>query len=120
MGFTRQIGILIIALAGLTSTVYAQGPAAATVGALVGAEAEARPVRLFVGRSAIVDVGSPISRVSLTKSDVADALVTNASEILVNGKAPGTISMFVWERAGAIRRYEVDVRRDLQRLTADV
>ena len=30
---------------------------------------------------------------------------------------PGTISMFVWERAGALRRYEVIVQRDLARLT---
>src|SRR5207253_511170 len=33
-----------------------------------------------------------------------------------NGKLPGTISMFVWDRAGAIRRYEVVVQRDLSRL----
>jgi pilus assembly protein CpaC len=30
---------------------------------------------------------------------------------------PGTISMFVWERGGMIRRYEVVVQRDLSRLT---
>ena len=35
----------------------------------------------------------------------------------INGKMPGTISMFVWDRAGALRRYEVVVQRDLARLT---
>src|SRR5947207_3438571 len=74
-------------------------------------------VRLLVGRSAVVDVGTQISRVSLTSSDIADALVTSSSQLLVHGKAPGTISMFVWERTGAIRRYEVTVQRDLSRLT---
>ncbi len=29
---------------------------------------------------------------------------------------PGTISMFVWERTGAIKRYEIVVQRDLARL----
>jgi Flp pilus assembly secretin CpaC len=50
-------------------------------------------VRLLVGRSTIIDVGSAISRVSLTSADVADAVVTSANQLLINGKMPGTISM---------------------------
>src|SRR5262249_47332338 len=82
--------------------------------------AEDDSVRLMVGRSAIVSVGSPIARVSLTTPDIADALVTSPSELLINGKTPGTISMFVWDRAGAIKRYEVIVQRDLARLSEQV
>jgi len=74
-------------------------------------------VRLLVGRSAVVNLGVPIARVSLTSSDVADALVTSPSELLINGKTPGTISMFVWDRAGAIKKYEIVVQRDLARLS---
>ena len=70
-------------------------------------------VRLLVGRSTIVDVGSAISRVSLTSAEVADAVVTSANQLLINGKMPGTISMYVWERSGGLRRYEVVVQRDL-------
>jgi pilus assembly protein CpaC len=73
-------------------------------------------VRLMVGRSTVVSIGTPIARVSLTSPDVADALVTAPTELLINGKTPGTISMFVWDRAGAIRRYEIIVQRDLARL----
>ncbi|HEX7136325.1 MAG TPA: pilus assembly protein N-terminal domain-containing protein [Vicinamibacterales bacterium] len=73
-------------------------------------------VRLMVGRSTVVSLGAPIARVSLTSPDVADALVTAPTELLINGKTPGTISMFVWDRAGAIRRYEIVVQRDLARL----
>ena len=58
-------------------------------------------VKLLVGRSAIVDIGTPIQRVSLTSADVADAMVTASNQLLINGKTPGTISMFVWERGGA-------------------
>lgn len=77
-------------------------------------------VRLMVGRSTIVNVGTPIARVSLTTPDIADALVTSPSELLINGKTPGTISMFVWDRAGAIKKYEVVVQRDLARLSEQV
>jgi pilus assembly protein CpaC len=71
------------------------------------------PVRLLVGRSMVIDVGTPISRVSLTSADIADAMVTTGNQLLVNGKMPGTITMFVWERAGALRQYEITVMRDL-------
>ena len=74
------------------------------------------PVKLLVGRSAVIDVGTPISRVALTSADVADAMVTGGNQLLINGKNPGTITMFVWERAGALRQYEISVLRDLARL----
>jgi len=77
-------------------------------------------VRLMVGRSMVLDMGTPIARVSLTSPDVADAMVTSPNELLVNGKMPGTISMFVWDRAGGIRRFEVVVQRDLARLNEQV
>src|SRR5499427_595027 len=47
-------------------------------------------------------------------------MVTSASQLLVNGKAPGTISMFVWERGGALRQYEIIVQRDLARLNDQI
>ena len=77
-------------------------------------------VRLMVGRSAVINPGSAIARVSLTSADVADALVTSSSELLINGKMPGTISMFVWDRAGGIKRYEIIVQRDLARLSEQI
>ena len=96
-------------------------PAALSGGARVTAEAEwtgsPTEVRLLVGRSTLLDVGTPIARVSLTSSDVADALVTTPNQLLVHGKEPGSISMFVWDRSGAITRYEIAVQRDLDRLS---
>jgi pilus assembly protein CpaC len=74
---------------------------------------DASAVKLLVGRSTIVDVGTPIARVSLTSADIADAVVTSANQLLVNGKTPGTISMYVWERTGGLHRYEIVVQRDL-------
>ena len=84
------------------------GPAAATP--------DATDIELLVGRSTIVNVASPIARVSLTVPDVADAMVTAPQQLLVHGKTPGTISLFVWDRSGGIKTYEVNVRRDLKQL----
>jgi pilus assembly protein CpaC len=92
----------------------------AVVGNAVIYATEGENVTLTVGRSMVLDTGRPIARVSLTSADVADALVTSANELLINGKTPGTISMFVWDRSGAIRRYEVVVQRDLARLSTQL
>jgi pilus assembly protein CpaC len=77
---------------------------------------DASALKLLVGRSTIVDVGSAIARVSLTSADIADAVVTSPNQLLVNGKMPGTISMYVWERTGGLHRYEIVVQRDLAHL----
>ena len=76
----------------------------------------ATEIDLLVGRSTILNVGSAIARVSLTVPDIADAMVTAPQQLLIHGKTPGTISLFVWDRAGGIKTYEVSVRRDLSHL----
>lgn len=122
--------VLAIAVAGDSVPAFAQSarvsapPAASTASSPVVAApasfADAHVVRLPAGRSTIVDVGVPIARVSLTSADVADAVVTTPNQLLVNGKAPGTISMFVWDRGGALRRFEVTVGRDLGQLNDQI
>jgi pilus assembly protein CpaC len=123
--------IFIVAVFG-GATVHAQVQQVATTAAAVspatpaatpGVETEtATPdaVRLLVGRSTLIDVGAPIARVSLTSADIADALVTSPSQLLVHGKGPGAISMFVWSRGGGVKRYDVSVQRDLTRLSEQV
>jgi pilus assembly protein CpaC len=97
-------------------TVASAMPASAVPAREPEALSDPNAVRLTVGRSALVDIGEPISRVSLTKADVADALVTSPSQLLVHGKVPGAISMFVWNRGGSVKRYEIVVERDLDSL----
>lgn len=109
--------ILIVWMLGSTSVFAQVQPMnAASTATAVAVSPEPIPISVFVGRSTVIDVGVPIKRVSLTTADVADVIVTSSSQLLVNGKAPGTISMFVWERAGGLRRYEIVVRRDLDTL----
>ena len=74
-------------------------------------------VKLVVGRSTVINTDKPIARVSLTSSDIADALVTEPTQLLIQGKLPGTISMFVWDRGGVMKRFDVTVERDLTLLT---
>ena len=100
-----------------------QGPAFAPSPVTNGAPAAVDApvdIDLLVGRSTVLNVGATIARVSLTVPDIADALVTAPSQLLIHGKQPGTISLFVWDRGGAIKTYEVKVRRDLTPLIAHI
>ena len=114
--------ILIVAVS-WSGAIYAQEPPAA---ALTSAAASAvlnsdvTPIEIVTGRSTVVDVGSAITRVSLSSPEIADALVTSSSQLLLHGKAPGTMSMFVWASGTGIRRYEVAVQRDVTRLEAQI
>jgi pilus assembly protein CpaC len=75
-------------------------------------------IELMVGRSTVLNVGSSIARVSLTVDKIADAMVTGPTQLLIHGKEPGTISLFVWDKEGTIKTFEVRVRRDLSALVA--
>jgi pilus assembly protein CpaC len=120
------VQMLIIGVFGTPHRSFAQIAPGPSVAAAMPASAvparepdplsDSNAVRLTVGRSTLVDIGQPISRVSLTKADVADALVTSPSQLLVHGKIPGAISMFVWNRGGSVKRYEIVVERDLEAL----
>src|SRR5918992_4823659 len=77
-------------------------------------------IHLLVGRSVVLRTDRSIMRVSLSTPDIADAMVTSPRELLVHGKAPGTISLLVWSDNGRITNYEVIVRRDLTPLEGQI
>ena len=122
----RKIAIWILVVAVLQpGTLLAQVATQPTTNAAAAAanaviDTPAIPVQIVTGRSTVLEIGAPIMRVSLTNPDIADAMVTSNSQLLLHGKTPGTISMFVWERAGAVRRYDISVGRDVERLSAQM
>lgn len=107
--------VILVATPQAQQPVAFSGPGAITAGP-AATVTDATNIDLLVGRSTILNVGSAIARVSLTVPDVADAMVTNPQQLLIHGKAPGTISLFVWDHAGGIKTYVVNVRRDLTQL----
>jgi pilus assembly protein CpaC len=53
-------------------------------------------VVLTAGRSTVLRTDFEIVRIAVTNPTIADAVVVQPREILVDGKAPGTISLIVW------------------------
>ena len=116
LAFAIYIIVILVATPQAQQPVAFSGSPNAIVAGPPAMAADATDIDLLVGRSTILNVGAPIARVSLTVPDVADAMVTAPQQLLIHGKAPGTISLFVWDRAGGIKTYEVNVRRDLKQL----
>lgn len=96
------------------------GQVAVRVSNAAAIDGAALQLDLMVGRSAVIRTDRPIARVALSTPEIADALVTSSRELLVHGKAPGSISLLVWSDNGRIATYEVSVRRDLSPLEAQV
>lgn len=63
-------------------------------------------VPLTAGRSTVVSTDFDISRIAVTNPAVADAVVVQPREILIDGKSAGTVSLIVW---GATQRDQYDL-----------
>src|SRR6188472_4365319 len=105
----RSVFAALVIIVIIVATPQAQQPVAfsGAPGAMsagpAASDTNATSIDLLVGRSTILNVGAAIARVSLTVPDVADAMVTAPQQLLIHGKTPGIISLFVWDRAGGIK-----------------
>ena len=91
--------------ASLRPPVAAQGtaqPAAAPATDTSGFER----VVLTAGRSTVLSTPFDITRIAVTNPAVADAVVVQPREMLIDGKSAGTVSLIVW---GAQQRRQYDV-----------
>jgi pilus assembly protein CpaC len=75
----------------------------------VQAPADGTRLSLLASTSIVLITDFDIERISITNDQVADALAVTAREILINGKAPGTISLIVWGRGGQRMHYPLVV-----------
>jgi pilus assembly protein CpaC len=100
-GRAGRIAVVVAALVG-GSTLAGQAPVpAAPVPAVVAPpvvtqESDGGRLRLLAGRSRVLTTPFDIRRLSLTNPAVADATGVSPREVLIDGKAPGTISLIVW------------------------
>ncbi len=91
----------------LAAFAFSMTPAVLLAAQAPASQDSARPrVSVTTGRSTVVETQFDVTRVAVTNPATADATVVQAREILVDGKAPGTVSLIVW---GANTRVQYDV-----------
>lgn len=70
------------------------------------APSEIRRVVLTAGRSTVLTTDFDVTRIAVTDPTVADAVVVQPREILLDAKSSGTVSLIIW---GVARREQYDV-----------
>lgn len=95
--------LMSIALVGLLSASASPG---ASASGQATTSASVKQVALTAGRSTVVSTDFDVSRIAVTNPAIADAVVVQPREILIDGKAAGTVSLIVW---GSTQREQYDV-----------
>lgn len=86
----------------LLALCFAVYPAAGqtTMPAQAPRETGGREMAVTAGKSVVLESPVDIVRVSVANGDIAEAVVVNPREVLVNGKLPGETSFIVWQQGG--------------------
>jgi pilus assembly protein CpaC len=71
------------------------------------------PLRVMVGKSLLINTTERLKRVSVTDPNVADAIVVTPTQILVHGRAPGEVSLLIWDEAERSRSFDLRVDVDV-------
>ncbi|HLX86253.1 MAG TPA: type II and III secretion system protein family protein [Terriglobales bacterium] len=78
-----------------------------------GVTAGAAPLRVMVGKSLLINTTERLKRVSVTDPSVADTLVVTPTQVLVNGLAPGEVSLLIWDELERSRSFDLRVDVDI-------
>jgi len=73
----------------------------------------AAPLRVMVGKSLLIKTTERLKRVSVTDPSVADALVVTPTQVLVNGLAPGEVSLLIWDEVERSQSFDLRVDVDI-------
>lgn len=73
----------------------------------------ASPLRVMAGKSLLIKTQERLKRVSVTDPTVADALVVTPTQVLVNGLAPGEVSLLIWDEAERSQSFDLRVDVDI-------
>lgn len=121
-----------LAGAGLLSALFVTGPAIAATPARPASQAAAEPARvasaparigeemtLSVGRSTLLRLPEPVSRVSIGNPTVADVTTISERELYLLGKDIGSTNVIIWAKSGQATVIDVKVSADVSQLEAD-
>jgi pilus assembly protein CpaC len=103
MGTTRLfIVVLLISFAAFGQDTPPSNPpsAPATAERTQTAPSEGETVHVLVGKSIVINVQQPLSRVLSSNPDAVETMATSPTQVVVEGKAPGASSLILWGKDG--------------------
>jgi pilus assembly protein CpaC len=98
-----------------------QAPVAPSTSSSPQAEpAAAAPLRVLVGKSLLINTTERLKRVAVTDPAVADAQPITPTQILVHGRAPGEVSLLIWDELERSRSFDLRVDVDVSAATEEI
>src|SRR5579863_6903432 len=73
----------------------------------------AAPLRVMVDKSLLINTTEQIKRISVTDPSVAFATPITPTQILVHGRAPGEVSLLIWDELERSRSFDLRVDVDV-------
>jgi pilus assembly protein CpaC len=109
------IGLCLLAIAGpVRAQIAPPLPVAPQEATPSAPESDAKGrLHLLVGRSLVISSPTRLKRVSIADPSIADAVIVNPSQILLNGRAPGGVSLVLWDESDQSQTFEVFVDMDI-------
>lgn len=99
----------IFALGKLKGLAVIMGIALTLEGAPANAQSEGQALHVFVGKSVVINLQSPVTRILSSNPNVIDTLATSPTQVVVEGKAAGSSSLILWDAGGHSQMLDVTV-----------
>jgi len=71
------------------------------------------PLRVMVGKSLLINTTEQLKRISVTDPSIAYAQVVTPTQILIHGRAPGEVSLLIWDELERSRSFDLRVDVDV-------
>lgn len=79
----------------------------------LGQETASVPLRVMVNKSLLINTTDRLKRVSITDPAVADAVVVTPNQLMIHGRAPGEVTLVVWDDQERSRSFDLRVDVDV-------
>src|SRR6185503_5206891 len=84
------------------------------------AQSEGQALHVFVGKSVVINLQSPVTRILSSNPAVIETLATSPTQIVVEGKAPGSSSLILWDTEGHSQMLDVTVDVNIAKLRTTI
>jgi len=72
-------------------------------------QSEGQVLHIFIGKSVVVNLETPVTRILSSNPAVIDTLATSPTQVVVEGKAAGVSSLILWDSSGHSQMLDVTV-----------
>ncbi len=84
------------------------------------AQTEGQALHIFVGKSVVINLQTPVTRVLSSNPTVIETIATSPTQVVVEGKAAGTSSLILWDASNHSQMLDVTVDVNIASLRATI